>query len=206
MPVTLDLSNLRDNLAPLFHRYPRQTTPQGAFVELDEGGTVSASWNGEVGNGVPVSVWHGRTLRWSVPSAVSGQALAGYLEGEGLALLERVHLGHASMWDGSNLVGCLSEDAQAASRELGQDLQEVATADVQRVDDWLGSLPWCDVWPGTDALAHCVEDWKRLARQDGTTLDGDLEDYLLGRARARSERGESLTAKQREALGVLDCR
>lgn len=34
--VTLELENLRDSLAPLFHRYPQQTEPQSAFVEITE--------------------------------------------------------------------------------------------------------------------------------------------------------------------------
>jgi len=118
MPVTLDLSNLRDSLAPLFHRYPRQTSPQGAHVELGEAGAVSADWNGEIGNGVPVAVYHKLTLRWSVPSAVSGAALADYLEVDGLALLERVHAGHATQWDGSNLWGSSRTMPRRQARSL----------------------------------------------------------------------------------------
>lgn len=199
--LSLSLDNLRASRAPLFHQYPRQTNPQSAFVELSETGEVSADWNGEIGNGVPAAVWHGCDLRFPVASSVAGPALADYLEGEeGRSLLSRIHQGHSVEWDGSNHVGRLDEDASAAREELEAALREVDQADVQPIPIWIGSLPWFDTWPEADNLRQAVEGLERVALQDGTTLNGDLEAYLLDQAMERHLREERLSPHQLEAL------
>lgn len=46
--------------APVFRLYEGQSSPQPAFIELDcAESTLGAKVNGEVGNAVPFSVWHG---------------------------------------------------------------------------------------------------------------------------------------------------
>lgn len=145
--LVLELDNFRDSLAPLFHRYPREVNPQGALVEITEEGAVSADWNGEIGNGVPSFGWHGRTIRVPVSPFVSGPDLADFLErfARGRVLLERIHEGHSVEWDGSNFVGSLDEDAQAAREELETALRELKQADVQRAEEWISSTSWADL-------------------------------------------------------------
>jgi hypothetical protein len=200
--LVLTLDNLRSTRAPLYHHYPREVNPQGAYVLLSEEGEVSADWNAEIGNGIPSAVWHGRDIRIPVSPFVAGPDLADFLErfDRGRVLLERIHEGHAIAWDGSNHVGSLTEDAQAARVELEAALQEVKQADVQRIQDWLGSLPWFDTWPEADNLRQAVEGLERIAREDGTTVDGDIEAHLLDQARGRQDREERLSALQVEAL------
>lgn len=199
--LVVELDTLRASRAPLFHRYDREINPQGAFVLLSEEGGVSADWNSEIGNGIPATVWHGCDLRFPVSCSVSGSALADYLEGEeGSSLLSRIHQGHSVEWDGSNYVGNLDDDAKAAREELEAALQEVEQVDVQRIQDWIGSLPWSDTWPEADNLRQAVEGLERVAQQDGTTLDGDLEAYLIDQATGRHLREESLSALQVEAI------
>ena len=48
------------------HKYPGQFYHQQAYIELDpESKTLTCDWNGEIGNAVPFSVYHGRVLRFS---------------------------------------------------------------------------------------------------------------------------------------------
>lgn len=187
--LVLELDNLRASRAPLYHRYDREINPQPAFVLLSEEGEVSADWNGEIGNGIPATVWHGRDLRFPVSPFASGSDLADFLErfDRGRVLLERIHEGHSVEWDGSNYVGHLDDDAQAAREELEAALQEVDQADVQRIQDWIGSMPWPDLWPATDNLREAVEGLERIARQDGIVLDGDVETALLSRLWTESD-------------------
>lgn len=117
--ITYDLDNLRGEAAPLYRIYPGQHQPQRAYIQLDEDGTVTADYSGEIGNGIPMSVWHNRTPRWYVNSAANGDSLAEWLESDEMrALLARVHAGHSVEWDGNNHVGRLDEDAEAARDEI----------------------------------------------------------------------------------------
>jgi hypothetical protein len=187
--LVLELDTLRASRAPLYHRYDREINPQPAFVLLSEEGEVSADSSGEIGNGIPSSVWHGRDLRFPVSPFASGSDLADFLErfDRGRVLLERIHEGHSVEWDGSNYVGTLDDDAQAARDELEAALQEVEEADVQRVEDWLGAMPWADLWPVADNHRQAVEALEHTARQDGIVLDGDVGDYLLSRLWTESD-------------------
>lgn len=120
-------NELRKHRAPLLHVYPGRSEPQGAYVEIRPDGDlstdsypeVSADWNGEIGNAVPLSVWHGRTLRFRVAATVKGTILADFLESEpARALFARIKAGYSETLDGSNHKGCLSGDAQDASADL----------------------------------------------------------------------------------------
>ena len=59
----LDTSKLH----PLYVHYDGQIQPQPAYVEFDtRTGDLTAGWDGEIGNGVPVDVWEGKRLRWPI--------------------------------------------------------------------------------------------------------------------------------------------
>lgn len=50
------------------YQYPGQFRHQSAYIELDPSDkTLRCDWNGEIGNAVPFSVYHGRVLRFSFP-------------------------------------------------------------------------------------------------------------------------------------------
>ena len=202
MPVTVcpdHLATLRAELAPLFHRYPQQTEPQPAYVQLDEVGDVTAGHSGEIGGGAPAHVWHGRTLRWSVPASVRGDVLADLLAGDALPLLQRVHAGHSVQWDGNNHCGALDDDARTASDELAALLSgledEGDIAPVWGVADWLfTACTLLDHWH-TQPLADAVAEIEAVARSERVALDGDITRCLLDWAeRAFDEAGaDSLT-------------
>lgn len=191
------------NAPPLYHHYPRQMEPQPAYLEMDEDGEISADWNGEIGNAVPASVWHNRTLRWDVAPAARDGVVDGWLDGTDehlAALLARVHAGHTVEWDGNNHVGRLTDDACEAS----QDAQDYLTAlrdhgdieaAVYRVSEWMGPStrhvddaeividgdPTCDIITAatTDEELEAIADGiEAAAGCDGIFLADDVMDWL----------------------------
>lgn len=206
--TSLDLHNLRDDIAPLYLRYEGQVNAQPAFVELDEDGEISTAIGADSGCGM--AFWHRRTLQWRVPSDVSGAAMIAFLQSdEARTLLERVHAGHTVEWDGNNHVGRLSGDAREASEEFAalvdRELQtETARVSVWRAGDWLfasGNNSLSDVWPSGQSLDEAEAELEASAKRDGCYLDGDVRDELVAKARQMLDAEEpGLTAEQLAAL------
>ena len=97
------------------------------------------------------------------------------------ALLQRVHDGHDTEWNGNNWVGKLSDDAEKACDALS-DIFESEDGDVQvwNVGDWLFSnCTLADHWPAgemtLDDAVKGVED----TIEPNMILNGDIEDALL---------------------------
>lgn len=124
---------------PLYHLYPQQLNPQDAYVRLDpEAGELSADWNAEAGNSIPMSVYHGLILRYPVNPYLATDEVNG-LMGQLTPLALRVCNGYSEEWDGHNNVGRLTEDAEEAS----QDIQEICR-DEQPSELEEGTEPWYD--------------------------------------------------------------
>lgn len=184
--MKIDSSNLKAEKAPLFYQYDGQINPQPAYVEMDEEGNVSADYSGEIGNGTPTLVWHGRTLRWNVHPLALGSDLADLLESDEVkGLLKRVYAGHDVDWDGSNLVGRLDENAQEASEKLEEILAPNS-----------GRYTLLEVWSASDwilegySLAELVEkggipeyaESFEAHIPDEQYVHGDMEDAVADRA------------------------
>ena len=206
-----DLQALRQQAAPLYHKYPRQHQPQGAYIELDcQTGAVAADWNGEIGNAIPFSVYHGHDRRYAVPCEITGKALAELLEdAEFLALLQRVVNGYDPRWDGHNMVAELDEDAEAADEEiincLEANLTEHDLAEVWGVDEWLFTNctlreHWADQ-PIAEAVAEL-----QAAVEPNQALDGDIEEALIREAKEifTGAHPEKLTRTQVDELRRRD--
>ena len=128
-PSPIDLSaieELRGDAAPLYCKYSGQHQPQDAFVEMDEYGFVSASYNPEIGNAVPMYVWQRRTLRFGITPYLSGDELADILSQEKIKnWFATIYAGHDVRWDGSNHRGHLDGEAESALDELAEYLDRV---------------------------------------------------------------------------------
>jgi hypothetical protein len=105
-------------------------------VELDEDGacTISVDSKHSSDNGVPFSVWHGRTLRWTNESSQGASAVVdGYaleaLRDKIAPLISIVSIGHRTKWDGNNMVGRLTDEAAEASDEIENLVEACAWAD-----------------------------------------------------------------------------
>ena len=120
---------------PLRCRYTQQLRLQDAFVELTEDGGVRARYNPEIGSAVPMTVWHNRDRRWAINPELTVSQIDELLD-DIAPLLERVHAGSDTHWDGSNHVGTLDDDAQAASDEIEK------ICDSYYPEEWDLDLAW----------------------------------------------------------------
>jgi len=101
-----------------------------AWLVLQDDGVVSIRAEYQIGTEVtPEPVYHGRWLRWSIPSCTDVDDLSSGLgpEGELSRLLDAVKAGHTSGWDGNNFVGSLTWEAQQASEFLAYAMQGLMT-------------------------------------------------------------------------------
>lgn len=149
----------------LHHQYPGQTAPQDCYVQLVcETGELSASYNGEIGNAVPVGVWHRRVRRWTIPALTESAANA--LLEEIAPLAERVVAGYSEVWDGSNHVGEFDADADAAveaiARLCDRDWSEGEVIAVWNAADYLGNI-------------GSVQAQARALKVTTTTTDDELD-------------------------------
>jgi hypothetical protein len=137
-PVTVEPTGF------LHHHYPAQTSPQGCYVELDcDAGALSADWNAEIGNAVPMFVWHHRILRWDIP-ALRAEA-ADELLANIKPLAVRIMAGYSCEWDGNNMAGSFDDDATEAIGEVEMLCSETHDDDLGRLhvwaaDEWLSGL------------------------------------------------------------------
>ncbi|WP_223554330.1 hypothetical protein [Pseudomonas sp. BF-R-01] len=182
-----DLQDIADSIAPLYQKYARQLQPQPAYIAIDIcRGEIEADVNGEVGNGVPFSVWHGLVRRYRVPSNVRGSAIAAFLRSaEFQVLATRIVGGAEDVWDGNNRVGKLSDDAKVAEEELEALIRveldggdEYTHAQIWDADS-LGQCSLTDYWSADKTLDEATIELEEGAKHERALLDVDVRDYLL---------------------------
>lgn len=174
--------------APLHAHYQGQHEPQPAYVYLYENGIVDADYSGEIGNARPADEWHNRTLTWRITPFLSVAAIEELLTTDPVkGLLERVHAGHDTEWDGNNMAGTLTDDAQGASDKLERIFaDEEPDIEVWNVEEWLfSSAGLLENWPAgdmdLDAAVSAAED--SVDNSEMTVIvTGDAAEALLDRA------------------------
>jgi hypothetical protein len=130
--------------ADLHQHYRGQTSPQPCHVSLAcDTGTLTADFDGIIGSGVPSHVYHGRTLRWSIPCLTADAANA--LLDEVIPIAKRIVAGYSCEWDGNNHVGAYDDDAEAAREEMaslldGREFSEGEKIEVWDACDWYGAI------------------------------------------------------------------
>jgi hypothetical protein len=100
---------------------------------IEEDGAVSLRCRTYYGgDGTPFDEWHNRTLRYTITGQVldNERLREDLAEGGKLALLiDRIKAGHSVVWDGSNHVGKLTQDARDAEEDLSHALDSGDYAD-----------------------------------------------------------------------------
>jgi len=174
--------------APLYHKYSGQIAPQGAYIELDcRTGILSASWNPEIGNAVPMAVYHGHVQRYGITQFLSRAALADVLNDPYLIRLAgKVCSGYSERWDGNNMVADFSDDAIDAGIAIDHYCGAVdPDVDIYDIEDYL--FQWSelsDYW-SDQPLAEAVAaiDAEISALPSNICVYGDAENALIERAK-----------------------
>ena len=176
--------------APLWLRYPTQAEAQPAHLVMDADGIVTARIDPEIGNGMPMDIAMGRRLCWRIPGTLTGEQLSNLITDERtVALLERIHAGHAIAWDGSNHRGQLTDDADDADAELEVLCAELeGDARVWDVETWLGDASIEQLWPADMPVEQAAAELQAEAEASGITLEGDLAETLQARRAAQEAR------------------
>lgn len=167
------IHNSENNLC----KYDSQYDVQSAFVELDcAGATLSSTYNSEIGNAVPFSVWHNRELRFGISPYLKIDAINTLLD-EIAPLAQRVVDGYEEEWDGSNYIGTYTDDAEEAKSEI-ESICDSAD-DIFNYFTWMEYLECINV---LDELAQCesVEDFKSKNEPDNDDdiITGDIIDVI----------------------------
>ncbi|MFI1312773.1 hypothetical protein ACH4TS_21915 [Streptomyces albidoflavus] len=158
----------------LFRQYNGQHEAQPAYIELDlESETLLASYDAEVGNAVPFSVYHGFERRYTIP-VLTDEGVNQLME-QLVPLANRVVADWERHWDGNNFVARLGEDAIAAEQEL----KELISADATDYPADSVVAAW-DIDGATNG--HEVEEFGITAQTTDARIDEIEKEILAGLA------------------------
>lgn len=200
---TIDTIDTNDAIDTLHCHYQGELQAQSVYVALDlETGALYANYDSVIGNGVPGEVHDGRVRRYTLGAGPYGREPviptpegANRLLEQIKPLAQRVLDGASIEWNGNNMVGVLTADAQQAEEEIadlvcseeGPALGGGGTLEVWAIDS-MGDT-WTAEEAGitaqtTDEELDRIEE-KLLAEfregmdQPTAVIDG-LDDYLRG--------------------------
>lgn len=173
----------------LHFQYAGEYSPQPCYVELDtETGDLRASYDANIGRGVPVRVFNGIVRRWRI-AALKADAANALLE-EIAPLAERVYYDSKTVWDGHNFVGRMGEDAQAAVEEIAVLIERHEPWDEHdRVSIW-DAYNWFGSIGGEEAQRHALgitaattdEELAAIIEREEVTANIEGVDVLEGAA------------------------
>ena len=178
--ITFDLSVLEGaHPAPLYFTDFGQKPQQEAYVLLDEIGMVWVQYSGILNTRTPEFSHYYRALRFDVPPAADGKALAAFLRSEnGHSLLSRIHAGYTVERSGHDQVDCLTPDAVQAVEALESSLRNTPLVEVVDPRTHLfetGSLK--DYW-WTQPLEVAASQLAQRASNEGIVIEGEaLENF-----------------------------
>lgn len=193
---------IHERTESLYDHYHGQTDRQPCHLEIDpEEREISVDVDGEIGNAVPECVYHGRVLRIEIP-LLTPEA-ANRLMSEIVPLVERICDGHDVEWDGSNMVGSMDDDAQAAFDELESLIEtwpsEEDIEDVRDASDFFAGLGGSSTQRAELGIRADTtdEEMERKAEAEETNaLPTRVVDVLEHMRRLRDDaRGEELEAE-----------
>jgi hypothetical protein len=180
----VEILHIDGNGVALYQQYKGQSSPQPCYIELHcESRTLTADSNPEIGNGVPVYVWHHRILRWNIP-ALTDDACNSLLD----ELAEDAKIvcdGYTCEWDGHNHIGVYTQAAEEAQERIGAyiDAQHWTahdTVEIWDAADWYVDSSTTDDLGITatttdEQLAEIATREDQAASADGYTVEGILE-------------------------------
>lgn len=167
----------------LYLHYKGQTNPQNCYIVLDcADKTLTAAADGIIGTAVPMDVWHGHTLRYSIP-CLRGDSANRLLE-EVKPFAERISATYTSTYDGNTWRASYStdpKDLQAVNGLIRSYSSESDLLVVYDAGDWL-----CDTVDDlgitaettNEQLEAMAEELIAQANSDGVDVLDGIEEYL----------------------------
>jgi len=173
--TTLTITHVRYP-ADLLDVYPGQDAPQGAFIALDLWrGRMCAATDSEIGNAVPMDVWHGIVRRYSIGPILADavNAMMDTITAHAQTVLDHAEI----VWDGNNNIGrlhlrdCADRwrcecPAVAAEREIEREINSLDP--VYDGIHWSDAADW--LWEIKAELTGRLR-----AGTDTATLAGELD-------------------------------
>lgn len=187
----------------LYHKYPGEHRPQDCYIEIDwRDGRMTAAYNPEIGNSVPLAVYHGHVERFRIP-ALRSPAVERLLE-KLEALAERALGGYSVGHDSQgNEVAMFDGDSDIARREIrrvceDETLDEQDQIVVYAAEDWFGVLPDKDLCDALGVSAFSSDELlERLAEEAQEQMTGgDLLEGALPWLKALRERMQDKFGEQ----------
>jgi hypothetical protein len=156
----------------LHHIYPGQTTHQPIYALIDfEKGEITAEYNSNIGSGVPMKVWSGRTMRFNIN--LMSVKVTNELLDRIKPMAEEALKGFSSQIRDNNLYAIFTDEAKGILIDIEALCRETKDETYQLWDasDWLilvtneelGLTPQTDL----EALAKELET---QAKEDGLTI------------------------------------
>lgn len=148
---------------PVHCKYHGQCESQDAYIELDcRSGVLTASYDAEIGGGIPFSVYNGHDQRWHIRNTATEDSINGILEkieGQAQIVLD----GYTERFDGNNMVASFNEAAEDAIESIGEIIEDYPIEDYLVINDWgnwFTEYPWsyfCD-WMDFSSIEEWVAD------------------------------------------------
>lgn len=107
------------NCKPLYNVFPRQTTPQPAYLYVYGDGTVECDYQHNIGNAVSPNIWHGIDLRFRVSEYLGNQDISDLIE-EIKPLVDELLSESVIAWNGSNHTREFSQRGEQIRHEIEQ--------------------------------------------------------------------------------------
>lgn len=181
--MTIKVTYPGDTFEELYHHYQGQSSRQDIYLELDpEEKTLHFDWNGEIGKGVPMSVWNGTVIRYDlphIPTTTDAKSILARV----LPLAEEVVSGYHSEQDQNfNWKGYLNDDAWEASYAIENILEQAEFGvEVWEAEDWyIDSLPESLTLTSTDEEITSLAKEETATAKDQGAYVTDIEEFLLG--------------------------
>jgi hypothetical protein len=165
----------------LYYRYPAQTGSQPCVVDFDiESGEIVADWLAE-SSVVPLSVYHGRVLRFDLPEALPTMVISDVLEGL-RGEFETIMTDSEIVVDNQcNRVSSLGDDAERAAGVIQQELNDLHVMQlcVCSPEDYIVSQITLDKGDTITSLAEYFRTEAFDNRYFIDEVDCKLEDAIL---------------------------
>lgn len=75
MRVNDDYKNRNKGHAPVYRKYDRESKAQRGVLEIAHDGTISATYDPIVGNGLPADVWNGSVIWITIPNNMTAAGI-----------------------------------------------------------------------------------------------------------------------------------